>query len=348
MLRSSTDVSGCLRTDLELAADVQLERAVGPVDDLGALDAADGLDDAALVRLVARVDREVAQDVVAVGLDEHDVADRAAGLADRGRDAAEHARAVVDPHAQREGVLGGGGLRHPCVLEPSAAAPGRGRACRSAWTSFRGPSALSRAAARSTSATRSAGSGPGGPASSQPSGTGDRAAADPVDAALGPQRSQAAIAIRFVAAWTIVLRTSIGRSPSGRGSTGQLVGTQSSSAPSSATARDPLRELEVVADHQPDPAVRRVDHRRARVARAEALRLAVPEVGLAVDGADPGRVDQRRAVVERAPSSPSSGNPPAITMPCAAARPPRRAASARRRARRAPAPRRAPRRRSPT
>ena len=43
--------------------------------------------------------------------------------------------------------------------------------------------------------------------------------------------------MRLVAAWTIAFKTSIGRSPSGRGSAGQFVGTTRSSAPASATER---------------------------------------------------------------------------------------------------------------
>ena len=49
-----------LRADLELAADVHAERAVRPVHDLGARRRLDGLDDPVLVRLVARVDGDVA------------------------------------------------------------------------------------------------------------------------------------------------------------------------------------------------------------------------------------------------------------------------------------------------
>ena len=52
-----------------------------------------------------------------------------------------------------------------------------------------------------------------------------------------PQRSQAAIAMRLVLAWLITRRTSIGRSPAGRSSSGQFVGTHSSSAPRRATPR---------------------------------------------------------------------------------------------------------------
>jgi hypothetical protein len=62
----------------------------------------------------------------------------------------------------------------------------------------------------------------------------------------------------------------------------------------------PLGELEVVADHQRDPAVRRVEHRRRRIAGREEEQLAVPQVRLAVDRADAARIDERGAVVEHA------------------------------------------------
>jgi hypothetical protein len=45
--------------------------------------------------------------------------------------------------------------------------------------------------------------------------------------------------------------------------------------------------------------VRRVDDGGRRVAGREEERLAVPQVRLAVDGAQPARVDERRAVVQR-------------------------------------------------
>ena len=97
---------------LDLAADVHQERAVGGVDHLGAVDRADGVGDRRSTWSVAgRVDGHVAQRVEVVDRDQVDRADRPARLADRGRDAAEHARPVVDPHAQDEGELGGSGHR---------------------------------------------------------------------------------------------------------------------------------------------------------------------------------------------------------------------------------------------
>ena len=73
---------------------------------------ADGLDDPVLVRLVAGVDGDVADHAAVVERDQVDVADRAAGLADRGGDAPEHARPVVDPDADGERELGRGGRGH--------------------------------------------------------------------------------------------------------------------------------------------------------------------------------------------------------------------------------------------
>ena len=77
----------------------------------------------------------------------------------------------------------------------------------------------------------------GGPASSQPSAPAIDVPATHSTPRSGPQRSQTATAMRFVAAVTIARSTSIGRSPAGRGSRGQFVGTQSSSAPRSAADR---------------------------------------------------------------------------------------------------------------
>src|SRR3984957_19441405 len=62
----------------------------------------------------------------------------------------------------------------------------------------------------------------------------------------------------------------------------------------------PLGELQVVADHHAYPADGGVDDRGRRVAGGEDELLLVPQVRLAVDGPGPGRVDQRRAVVELA------------------------------------------------
>jgi hypothetical protein len=91
---------------LDLAADVHQERAVGRVENLGALDRVDGLDDRVRVIGAGGVDRHVAQRVLVVDRDQVDRPDRPTRLADRRRDAAEHPRPVVDPHPQEERELG--------------------------------------------------------------------------------------------------------------------------------------------------------------------------------------------------------------------------------------------------
>ena len=88
--------SGVLVALLDLAAEVHQERAVGAVDDLGALDGVDRAAIAPPCSSPAVVDGDVAQRVPVVERDQVDGADRAAGLADRGGDPAEHAGAVVD------------------------------------------------------------------------------------------------------------------------------------------------------------------------------------------------------------------------------------------------------------
>ena len=90
---------------LDLAADVHLERAVGDLDQLRALDLVDGLADLRRVLLARGLDRDVAQRVAA--LDRHQVygADAPAGFADGGGDQAEHAGPVVDLHAEDDRIL---------------------------------------------------------------------------------------------------------------------------------------------------------------------------------------------------------------------------------------------------
>ena len=97
---------------LDLAADVHAQRAVGGVDDVGALDLVDGGDDLGAVLVAGGVDGDVAQRVAAGEADEVDGADRAADVADGARDLPQHAGAVVDLDADRQGVLGGGRSRH--------------------------------------------------------------------------------------------------------------------------------------------------------------------------------------------------------------------------------------------
>ena len=75
---------------------------------------------AVAVLLAAGVDRDVAQRVLVVERDQVDGADRAAGLADRGGDPAEHAGAVRDPHAQDERVLRGCGGHGGSVTQSAA------------------------------------------------------------------------------------------------------------------------------------------------------------------------------------------------------------------------------------
>jgi arginase family enzyme len=58
---------------------------------------------------------------------------------------------------------------------------------------------------------------------------------------------------------------------------------------------DPLGELQVVADHHPDPAEPGRHHRRRRAARGEPQRFLIPQVRLAVDAAQPAGVRQCRA-----------------------------------------------------
>ena len=79
---------------------------------VGAVDRVDRRDDLRAVLVAGGVDRDVAQRVAAVERDEVDRADRAAGVADGGRDLAEHAGPVVDLDADRQGVLCGGRSGH--------------------------------------------------------------------------------------------------------------------------------------------------------------------------------------------------------------------------------------------
>ena len=130
--------------------------------------------------------------------------------------------------------------------------------------SLRGPSALSRAAARSTSASSSAGLGAaGGPASSQPSGPAIAVPATHSTPRSVPQRSHTAIAMRFVAAATIVPQDLHRALAGGPGPARPVRRHAQQLGVRERRAAHPLGELEVVADHRPDPAVRRVEHRPA-------------------------------------------------------------------------------------
>jgi hypothetical protein len=89
------------RMNLELAAEVGEEDTVRDVDDLHALDGADGGDNGVEVPLVVGEDVDVADLRRALDADEVDRAEQAAGLADRRREAGERARMVLDPDADR-------------------------------------------------------------------------------------------------------------------------------------------------------------------------------------------------------------------------------------------------------
>ena len=90
-----------LAPHLELAAEVEEERAVGDVLDLDAVDGADGGHDPLEVVGVGRLDGDVAHLRAAVGADEVDRAERAAGVADRLRDAGERAGIVREADPDR-------------------------------------------------------------------------------------------------------------------------------------------------------------------------------------------------------------------------------------------------------
>jgi hypothetical protein len=99
----------------DLAAVVHLEGAIGPVDQLDPLDPVDGVDDLVPVIRAARVDRDVADDLVVVRLDDVDGADRASGAPDRGRHLTQHPGFVVEADAERETERRTRSYRHdPC------------------------------------------------------------------------------------------------------------------------------------------------------------------------------------------------------------------------------------------
>src|SRR5437899_963855 len=93
-----------LPAHLDLPAQVHEERAVRDVDDLHALDRADPVHDLLAVRLVARLERDVARDRRLADDDQVDGADVAAALADRRGDPTEHAGLVQDLEPDREAV----------------------------------------------------------------------------------------------------------------------------------------------------------------------------------------------------------------------------------------------------
>ena len=103
---------GVLVVQLDLAAGVHRERAVGRVEHARALDRVDGGGQPRPVARIGGLDDEVADGVVADDLNEVDGPDRPAHFTDRARDLAEHARVVRDLDPEREAVLGAGGCRH--------------------------------------------------------------------------------------------------------------------------------------------------------------------------------------------------------------------------------------------
>ena len=124
--------NGHLALDLDLAAKVHEKRAVGDVDDPQARRLLQAIHDLHAVHAVAGVDRDVADDAVAAGLDQVHRADVATGVADRHGDAAEHPRTVLDRHPDGKAIAGARRNRgHSSLLplrpEPSQLAADRRR-----------------------------------------------------------------------------------------------------------------------------------------------------------------------------------------------------------------------------
>ena len=94
-------MSGASRRHLDLAAEVEQERAVGDVLDLDAVDRAHGVDDPVECVGVGREDRHVAHLVAVLDAHEVDRAEEAARVADRLGERRERARAVLEAHAHR-------------------------------------------------------------------------------------------------------------------------------------------------------------------------------------------------------------------------------------------------------
>ena len=94
---------------LDLAAQVQQQRAVGGVDHLDIVQRLHRGDDAADVLVPRGIDGDVAQGVDAVDLHQVHGADGPARLADRRGDLAQHPRPVHDLQSQGDRVLGAGG-----------------------------------------------------------------------------------------------------------------------------------------------------------------------------------------------------------------------------------------------
>ncbi len=112
-----------LQAGEELAAAVELEGAVGDLDQVAALDQLGGGDDRVRVVLVARHDGDLADRLGVAHLDRVDRADRAARRAERGREQAKLAGSAVELDPQRQRVLGAGPDGHGRVGMLSPRAP---------------------------------------------------------------------------------------------------------------------------------------------------------------------------------------------------------------------------------
>src|SRR5690606_793683 len=91
---------------VDLAAAVELEGAVGDLDELRPLDLLDGADDVGPVVEVVAEDGDLAQELALARLDDVDRPDVAAGPADRAGEDAEHAGTILDLDPEGHRVLG--------------------------------------------------------------------------------------------------------------------------------------------------------------------------------------------------------------------------------------------------
>src|SRR5206468_3745511 len=98
-----------LVADFDLPAQVHEKRPVGYRADPDAGHAPQPGDDLLRVDTVTRLDGDVALGPLSRGLDQVDGADISAGVADRGRDPAEHARSARDLQPDCEAVAGARG-----------------------------------------------------------------------------------------------------------------------------------------------------------------------------------------------------------------------------------------------
>ena len=108
----------------DLAAAVELERAVRGAEHLDTLQCVHCSDDVTGVLGVAAVDPEVADDVVATGLVDVDRPDVAPGLTDGGGYGAEDAGSIVDPHPHQDLVSRYGAL---VLVDDACLGDARGR-----------------------------------------------------------------------------------------------------------------------------------------------------------------------------------------------------------------------------